>query len=136
MKDLHYKAYIKKFNNIFDVHTINFANKEVFFSNWVSGRQRWFRFDEVELMEGTGLYDINCNEIFEGFRVSAINVKTQKESEYAVEYSGCRFIFRDTKTHKASVHRNLTDIEIIGDIYIGYSLLKIHELLKRKNRNI
>ncbi|MCM3567875.1 YopX family protein [Neobacillus mesonae] len=60
MREIKYRAWEKSLKEIIPVHEINFESK------MINTKSAWRLFDEIELMQYTGLKDKNGKEIYEG----------------------------------------------------------------------
>ena len=105
-----------------DVATIDFLEKEV-----KSYANVMYRFDEIELMQFTGLFDKNGREIFESDIVKVLN------SLYTVFYDSEKGSFR-LKPHDKRWHTDYMsnfshggNFEVIGNMYENPELLEVKE---------
>lgn len=117
-----FKMWIKKSNKTLDVATIDFLEKEV-----KSYANVMYRFDEIELMQFTGLFDKNGREIFESDIVKVLN------SLYTVFYDSEKGSFR-LKPHDKRWHTDYMsnfshggNFEVIGNMYENPELLEVKE---------
>jgi hypothetical protein len=60
------RAWDKKTQTMLDVSLIDFKKSVLIGEHWEFGETNFINFDEIELMQSTGLFDRNDNEIFEG----------------------------------------------------------------------
>ena len=66
MKWIDFRMWNKKYEFMDSPDLIDFSNKKVKYDS------DWYNFDEIELMQWTGLYDKRKNKIYEGDLISAI----------------------------------------------------------------
>lgn len=104
-----YRAYLKIHKKIVDVQEINYKYKEIV---WESGKYTEVEgFNDIELMQSTGLKDKNDVEIFEGDIVSCFN-----EGLSVVEYRYGGFGLVCNKYFESFVNV-LGGVEVIGNKY-------------------
>lgn len=116
MLEIKYKAFIRETKQIFNVLRIDLVRKEVEVC-FLKESNIWFDFREVDLMRYTGLSDMNGEEIYVGYKVNAICIKTKKETEYeVVDLKGSTY-FQDIKHKTYFEYDDLVKIKIIGNIY-------------------
>lgn len=103
-----------------DIAAIDFLEKEV-----KSHANVMYRFDDIELMQATGLFDMYDKEIFEG------DVLKMSDGELAKvvwnKYLGCweaKFLSEIIDLSEvADVKSNRSDCEVVGNIYENPELL-------------
>lgn len=124
MREIKFKAWDKLDKEMFNVESINFQERRVY-EDVVSYRN----FNDIELMEYTGLKDKNNKEIYEG------DIVTLHNSKYKVIFLNeeARFVLRDDEFEYEIpfTNNNNKRMEIIGNIYENTELLT--ELLGDKN---
>lgn len=130
MREIKFRAWLKWDKRILPVKSI------IFETNRVSVRLRerfWIstEFNEIELMESTGLKDRNGTEIYEG---DIINYKYGRHTstQFVVKYDEFQATFVVVDNHNDLIYtfRELADyiqlnsLEVIGNIYENKELLE------------
>ncbi|BET14723.1 YopX family protein [Fusobacterium vincentii] len=122
MREIKFRAWIKELNEIREVEYINFWKKMISFPNKFC-KEYYLNadFDEIELMQYTGLKDIRGKEIYEG------DIVTLHNSRYKVIFNTeeARFVLRDDEFEMniPFTNNNNERMEIIGNIYENPELL-------------
>lgn len=121
MKDLEFRAWLKKQNKMIKVINLNFTMKNVcdcFFN--------YYKFDEIELMEYTGCEDKNGVEIFEGDIVKHSTFYKGKilESINYVEFEKGCFNIKNSSLTKHLFLSEEYENEVIGNLYENPELLE------------
>ena len=142
MRDIKFRAYIRdknprvprEINKIVEVKSLHLGSKKAIIG--YSGGNYSIRFDEIELMQYTGLKDKNGKEIYEGDIVKVKLYKGEEEEYFLgkVEYFGSNFIVDSDNNSDYYVYDldgfgidfkyNLEDCEVIGNIYENPELLE------------
>ena len=122
-----FRAWSKEFQQMFDVETINFhpAYRELTGGVDLNGDEILFSFDEVILMQSTGLTDKNGVDIFEGDKISSNDFPFWNGSKVGRTNEGK--ICTENKggfCSAWSAHDWNTKFEVIGNIHTNKELLK------------
>ena len=116
MREIKFRAWDKINKEMFNVESINFQERRVY-KDVVSYRN----FNDIELMQYTGLKDKNNKEIYEG------DIVTLHNSKYKVIFNTkeARFVLRDDEFESEIpfTNNNNERMEIIGNIYENSELL-------------
>ena len=124
MKDIKFRAWEKKLKEMITVSTVDF-NKEM-----INTDSLWRYFHEVELMQYTGLKDKNGTEIYEGDIVvhydGELTFKAIVEWDYWSWYLK-GVIPEDNFQIEDVTDRNVSDVQIIGNVYEHPELLEVNE---------
>lgn len=141
MRKPKFKAFIKEYEMVVPVECLHLATEEVEVRLYKEGDTSLFNYEEVELMEFTGLKDKNCKEIYEGDIIRAIKPdeyipnrddsggiidyvdRKPEEKIFIVEYFGASFAIKDVPTPLDWIVEE-ENIEVIGNIYENLELLE------------
>ena len=129
-----FRAWDKETQTMLDVSLIDFKKSVLIGEHWEFGETNFINFDEIELMQSTGLFDKEGTEVFEG-DIIAIEVE---ESETPINAK----IFQDNKIGVLMFHvfednedvpmvelleDNSVAFAVIGNIYENPELLEVEE---------
>lgn len=124
-----FRAWDKEIKTMIDISLIDFKEHLICGEHWKLGQTESISFEEIELMQSTGLFDNNGKEIFEGDIVQFEDYYIESDLSYInrgiVEWSQGQF----TITNRASVDMEdlldgeFLDLTIIGNIYKNPELL-------------
>ncbi|MQQ32655.1 YopX family protein [Streptococcus mitis] len=129
-----YRVWVKTEKRIVfsdDILSIDYENKEivtqqVYFVNGLPDDRDiyCYDFDEIELMQSTGLKDKNGKEIFEGDIVKmAKDVYSEPTYYEVVRHRGGAYRL-ESKQHGCELWLRHTDCEVVGNIYENPELLE------------
>lgn len=114
-----YRAWLKAEKQMIDVDFLDLSHKVLIGKHWEFGMTEAIKFDDVILMQSTGIKDKNSVEIFEGEVVRVLN------SLYTVFYDSEKGSFR-LKPHDERWHTDYMsnfshggNFEVIGNMYEG-----------------
>jgi len=122
MREIKFRAWIKELNEIREVEYINFWKKMISFPNKFC-KEYYLNsdFDEIELMQYTGLKDKNNKEIYEG------DIVTLHNGKYKVIFNTeeARFVLRNDKFEMniPFTNNNNERMEVLGNVYENLELL-------------
>jgi hypothetical protein len=112
-----FRAWDKELKTILDVSLIDFKKRVLVGEHWEFGETNFISFDDIYLMQSTGLFDKNNKEIFEGDIVRVL------DSPYTVFYDNERGSYR-LKPHddrwNVDYMSNFShggNFEVVGNIY-------------------
>lgn len=117
-----------------DILDIDYENKEivtqqVYFENGLPDDRDvyCYDFDEIELIQSTGLKDKNDKEIFEGDIVKMAKDVYSEPTYYEVvrHYGGAYRL--ESKQHGCELWLRHTDCEVVGNVYENRELLEDKE---------
>lgn len=120
MREIEFRAWLKNQNKMIKVIQLNLTMENVsdcFFN--------YYKFNEIELMQYTGLKDKNGVKIFEGDIVKRHIIKIYQVAWNDKE--SCWYIFNPDVKHNFSdistLNNNVKNLEVIGNIYENEELL-------------
>ena len=117
MREIKFRAWDKINKDMFNVESINFQERRVY-KDTVSYRN----FEDIDLMQCTGLKDKNNKEIYEG------NIIFLHGRKYKVIFKteGARFVLRNNEFELeiTFINNNNKRMEIVGNIYENPELME------------
>ena len=127
-----YIVWDKETQIMLDVPLIDFKKRGVVGEHWGFGETNFISFDDIELMQSTGLKDKNGKEIFEGDiitnGISIVDVKSHPTLGFYTVVNGVESFFGSNtsiKDFENDVEEFSSVIEIIGNIYENPELLEV-----------
>lgn len=136
MREIKYRAYLKKSNQMVNVKSIHFGTNKIIvgYSKSKTNYGNYsVSFDDIELMQFTGLYDKNGKEIYEGDILQHEYNYCDKTDRYIVKWDGDNLQFVFENIVKKNTYMALEDfyddyngeysISIIGNMYENSDLL-------------
>ena len=119
-----FRAWDKETKTMIEVSSINFEEHLILGGHWEFGQTESIKFDEIELMQSTGLKDKDGQEIFEG--------DILKSNKYitSVFYEDGAYCVKFRRTPNTTVTMNVISFiekyktRIVGNIYENPELLK------------
>ena len=125
MREIKFRAWVKDRKEIFEVILINYVTKKVTYLLERVGHLlsiRDAKFNDVELMQYSGLKDKNNKEIYEG------DIVTLHNGKYKVIFNSkeARFVLRDDEFEMniPFTNNNNKRMEVVGNIYENPELME------------
>jgi len=129
MREIKFRAWLKEEKKMVNVETIDFTDKSIQYlekNEFINAYLlRRMIFDDIELMQYTGLKDKNGKEIYEG----DILFFRDENMKYVVVWQDAAFIIKSIEIRKYSEKMCWLDdteicCEIVGNIYENKKLLE------------
>lgn len=117
MREIKFRAWEKNLKEIIPVENIDFQDR------MINKNSAWRTFEEIELMQYTGLKDKNVKEIYEGDILNIFLGEKLTETS-KVSYSEKDASFFIGYVYVGGYVRNNFTFEVIGNIYENPNLLK------------
>ena len=126
-----YRVWDKELQTMLDVSLIDFKKGVLVGEHWEFGETNFMSFDEIVLMESTGLFDKNNKEIFEGDVVRQVRTQPTTENETitggVTMIEGAWLIMNDNEQLASYLWSETDENEIIGNIYENKDILEVKE---------
>ena len=126
-----YRVWDKELQTMLDVYLIDFKKGVLVGEHWKFGETNFMSFDEIELMQSTGLFDKNNKEIFEGDIIAngpdVMCMKRHNTLGFYVEKKGKVEFIADCavlEEFEEDAKEIADSLEIIGNIYENPELLE------------
>lgn len=119
MRPIKFRAFLKEDKTICDVVRIDLFAKCALVK-LKNGRHKDFSFDDIKLMQFTGLYDKHGKEIYEG---DVVRLRSDKKIAKVVFEKG-KFLTKIGKSNYSLGNWETHAIEIIGNIHDNPELLE------------
>lgn len=134
MREIKFRAWHKPTQLMDDVVLIDFYNEKIgiLYADPVMQCEsiQKYNFNEVELMQSTGLFDKNGVEIFEGDIVENITQRVYLGHRFEVSWNGGYAYFQLLNGGKSSnvpLIQDFMSYEVVGNIYKNPELLEVEE---------
>ena len=126
-----YRVWDKELQTMLDVSLIDFKKGVLVGEHWEFGETNFMSFDEIVLMQSTGLFDKNNKEIFEGDVVRQVRTQPTTENEtitgVVTMSEGAWLIMNDNEQLASYLWSETDENEIIGNIYENKDILEVKE---------
>lgn len=115
-----------------DIMSIDFEKSEISVKTLFFERENYYKFDDIELMQSTGLSDLNGKEIFEGDILCDEGLEQEDEFVYVTVSCkdgiwNCAQITNDDCGYGGALNEFADDYSVIGNIYKNPALLEVKQ---------
>lgn len=129
-RKIKFRGWSKKHNKLGNVEQINFKNKTLLFDfefyKHIIADNYYFGFEEVELMQYTGLKDTKDVEIYEG------DIVEYSDELYEIKWMFSGFYLHDPKGGFIELAECDECCEVVGNIYENPELLEVKDEIKKE----
>jgi len=123
MKEIKFRAFLKADGRIYEVLSVDFLNKEATLWDKETAVNFEADFDEITLMQYTGMDDINENEIYEGDIIKYDDMNGEAHTQ-VIRYDDENGAFCCDRGAFIDHFNCMWEIEVLGNIYENPELLK------------
>ena len=120
MREIKFRAWDKEKKKMMKVSSLSLENKEIAVRE--NGTYHFFRMQNLELMQYTGLKDKNDKEIYEGDIVVLNNIENDNMCIVRYEHSSYRLEGWSLREDLSNVEDRF--LEVVGNIYESKNLLE------------
>lgn len=126
-----FRAWDKKIKMMIEISLIDFEMHVIRGTHWKFGETESIKFNDIALMQSTGLKDKNGKEIFEGDVVRQVRTQPTTENEVIIGVvtmiEGAWLIMNDNEQLASKLWSETDENEIIGNVYENPELLEDKE---------
>lgn len=120
MREIKFRAWDKENKKMMKVSSLSLENKEIAVRE--NGTYHFFRMQNLELMQYTGIKDKNDKEIYEGDIVVLNNIENDNMCIVRYEHSSYRLEGWSLREDLSNVEDRF--LEVVGNIYESKNLLE------------
>lgn len=120
MREIKFRAWDKENKKMMKVSSLSLENKEIAVRE--NGTYHFFRMQNLELMQYTGIKDKNDKEIYEGDIVVLNNIENDNMCIVRYEHSSYRLEGWSLREDLSNVEDRF--LEVVGNIYENKNLLE------------
>ena len=132
MREIKYRMWNKKEKKMYDVGVLDFDDKKAYMKGYLNYTKSSYLYEDIELMQFTGLYDKNGKEIYEGDIVSKETFDDTKPNYRDISYAKVVWIEELASYHLVNKDDKILwdlasdkyNIEVASNIYENSDLLK------------
>lgn len=126
MREIKYRMWNKKEKKMYDIGVLDFDDKKAYMKGYLNYTVSNYMFENIELMQYTGLHDKNGKEIYEG---DIVKIKHKGETDIGkiiYEYNGFTVDVMNMNKPYGRIKLEMLEkfIEVIGNIYENSDLLR------------
>lgn len=128
-----YRAWDKELQTMLDVSLIDLKKRVLVGEHWEFGETNFINFDDVNLMQSTGLFDKNGKEIFE---VDVVRMRNPRDRRQIGMFQVVRVVNspmlglldKNLTTEIFNLYEHMRNYyEIIGNVYENPEMLEVAE---------
>nr|DAW67198.1 MAG TPA: YopX protein [Caudoviricetes sp.] len=133
MRDIKFRAFLKSNQLMYDVLTLDFIDNKVLINNEEKQLRGYVKYQDVELMQYTGLKDANGEDIYEGDIVEAWSEGKKAIGKVKQRIDGLWLMYPAWQSGKSwglmPNKERKTTVKIIGNIYENKELKEINKMI-------
>lgn len=119
MNDINFRAWLKDEQKMVEVTSLNLTTKRIMYDIY-----KMKSFDEIILMQSTGLKDKNGKDVYDGDIVNAFDGDNYYLNCCIGYNKGVFYLYKPYHPHFYVLFNKLQEIEVIGNIYENKELVE------------